>query len=727
MTRRWLWISALAVCAAVLVFWGRRIEACGPFIPFANFKAPPWPDTYSEEYRGGDLGILRGSLRENDLVIAWRYLSGLGASPIQEREPDWLGTDVWLKARSAVVKGDVDLNPHSRIDNGWSEYQRIHAAAFLKAAETLEDRLARFGKDETAIRAWIQGQDMVFASTREIPQISKPVDHPDWLKKDRNYQRAAALFYAERFEEARLAFAAIDQDPFSPWQPWAKYLQARCYVREASLSSDDPTPVLDPGRKDQIPGEIKNMLSPIELYRKAQVLLDAALKECPEGSPMDKNAEDYRELVRHYTEPAQLLGEAQADLAALQPKALDHALSLRRSARTACLRAKIEPPPPGAEAEDMEEWISVMRTNDGNALDAALVRYRQKPGLPWLIAALIHLRPGDERAASLLADAAKIKHSSPAYNTLHWQQIRLESLDRAGLEAALREKLPVWAVNELRKRRAALAGSALDWAEYSLRLPEQSGGFPFNEDDVGMPILWPEAEAEALNRNLSLAQLQELVLKLKLPHERAEELARAVWTRAVLLERLDVAQALVPCLEKQLGDEARGVLRLADPAQKRFGLARLILCWPGLRPYVNANMGGARQWNDSAREYNNLRDNWWCEGMRKTRWSVTEAGEPEAISFAFMNADEREAVAVERAILSNFPAAQVWIGEAVLAYARKSPDDPMVPEALHDVVSATGISTCDSPAVSAVSRKCFRLLHRRYAKSEWAKKTPYYY
>jgi hypothetical protein len=47
------------------------------------------------------------------------------------------------------------------------------------------------------------------------------------------------------------------------------------------------------------------------------------------------------------------------------------------------------------------------------------------------------------------------------------------------------------------------------------------------------------------------------------------------------------------------------------------------------------------------------------------------------------------------------------------------PNDPRVPEALHFAVRVTRCG-CTDDETSQWSNKAFQLLHRRYAKSEWA-------
>jgi hypothetical protein len=80
------------------------------------------------------------------------------------------------------------------------------------------------------------------------------------------------------------------------------------------------------------------------------------------------------------------------------------------------------------------------------------------------------------------------------------------------------------------------------------------------------------------------------------------------------------------------------------------------------------------------------------------------------------------------------------IGQRVIDYSNAHPDDPNVPEALALTVRATHYA-CQSPdsypkgkppgdtttEYTPVSKAAFELLHKRYPKSPWTIKTPYYY
>lgn len=80
----------------------------------------------------------------------------------------------------------------------------------------------------------------------------------------------------------------------------------------------------------------------------------------------------------------------------------------------------------------------------------------------------------------------------------------------------------------------------------------------------------------------------------------------------------------------------------------------------------------------------------------------------------------------ERAKISAIGAAPLYFAPVVLDWAKAHPDDPRVPEALHDFVRATRFG-CVDKSIGPYSRRAFDLLHRKYPQSEWAKQTPYWF
>jgi len=141
-----------------------------------------------------------------------------------------------------------------------------------------------------------------------------------------------------------------------------------------------------------------------------------------------------------------------------------------------------------------------------------------------------------------------------------------------------------------------------------------------------------------------------------------------------------------------------------DEARK-FAAVFLILKLPGARPYISAGLGRLTPLN----RVDGYRDNWWtCQPFVGTPGSV-----------AFLDESQKAAVLAE---WGKIPSVDE-IFHQVITWAKRKPDDPRVPEALHRAVKSARYG-CTS---NDLSKQAFQLLHRRYPDSSWAKKTPYWY
>ncbi len=729
------WIAGGILLLAGAAWLG--VCACGPDLTVADFDPPSVPDTAPPNYVAGKLGILRPGFSFQDRVIAYRWMKGLGLTaadqgaflthPKEEGIPDPKG---WLAARSLVIKDDptYKVDPYTQLTD-WSSYPRLTQGALDTAAATLVDRLSVHG-DGAEIHAWIAGQDRVFHSKAGDLSIPEPVSSPVWLKADRDYQIAAALFYAERFDEAREAFAAIGQDKASPWRPWGPYLEARCLVRKAMLAPklpDEPVPKPEPGHPPYV---VLTHPDPVP-WKVAQARISSLLASG--AGPQRNGLVALLDLVRHRTEPDALWRD---DLQALAT-AKDGLAPVLDSAAWASFEKKgdgITMPDPAA---DLEAWLDVMGVNGGAKAGRPALAYDQWQaggGTVWLAAAMaLWPAPGPEADVMMMA-AAKIPDSDPAAPTLRWNTLRLHlaSLEgaekRASLDVALKMNLPNWARNELLRQRGAAATNLRDWMRSAVHCVTGYGSdSDYSPSNTQLPSrLFDDIEAATLNRAFTIAQLREASAAPDLPAPLRDEIARVAWVRSVLLNRWDEASALAPTLEPVLKDRAMLLCAVQDSERRRFDLARFVMAFPGLRPYLRTGIGGFRG-DDPVSEFNGIRDNWWCAGG--TSWQMNHTARPVAVPDgpAFLKADEIKTAAAEQAALTKVPAAQAWFGRIVLDYAKTHPNDPEVPEALARVVATTQSPMCEGPEISAVSRDAFRMLHAAYKDTSAAKRTKFHY
>lgn len=231
------------------------VKACGPFSIEPIFVFHESPDLPFREFAGGKIGIIQPTLGRKTLVIAYRYLNG-GMFTDEEQSslvealdgkaPEEEGTEAlkaWIAARQELLADNESL-PEIYVDRknrGYDYFPNCAKNAFEVATATLKDRVTSYGASDRGVKDWIAAQDTVFENCSggsHIPAAAN-VGTPGWLRKDRDYQIAAAYFYSLNFEEARQRFARIADDMDSPWRETANYLVARTLVRQASLATDE--------------------------------------------------------------------------------------------------------------------------------------------------------------------------------------------------------------------------------------------------------------------------------------------------------------------------------------------------------------------------------------------------------------------------------------------------------------------------------------------------------
>jgi hypothetical protein len=252
---------ALLLLAVLHLNTMQVVQACGPseLTPVFDYSyAPerPWTD-----FASGKLGIIKPGYRRSVLFAAYRYLNGSGFSAPEQQalvetweaqfnrvDPDEnslaKAVEGWVKARKSVV-GDTEKTPDIYTDRKYDSYDffpNCSKNAFEVASATLSDRAGSYGSDSKDVRDWLAAQDQVFnncaGGKADIKELG--ADAPDWLRKDRDYQLAAAAFYSTNYDDARTRFQNIANDAESPWREVADYLVGRTLVRRASLVNDGP-------------------------------------------------------------------------------------------------------------------------------------------------------------------------------------------------------------------------------------------------------------------------------------------------------------------------------------------------------------------------------------------------------------------------------------------------------------------------------------------------------
>jgi hypothetical protein len=761
-TLRWM----LAIGIVVGLLCSRPAFGCGPFFEQAIFTYSLHPDLPLTSFAQGQLGILQPTYARSYLYVAYRYLIGMGFNREEQEALVALWderlnpqADLWNPNASAAIKAWSDVRaqiadggPSLHIDvfkalearNGqfYSHvYVNCPADAFLTAAHTLTERIGQFGADSVEVREWVRAQDRVFGNcsgAQAIPDPASP-QSPAILRADRAYQIAAAHFYAGNFATAEPMFRDIANDPSSPWRQIAPYLVARALLRRGTLVP----------RYDEVD---KAALAQAEQQLHA-VLRDQALQA------VHPAARRLLAVVRFRLEPDQRLHELAQSLLTpnigptLKQDLWDYTLLLDR-ATDERHGADVS----AARRDEVTDWILTFQDGNPSALEYALGRWTATAAQPWLVAVLSKVDARHPRVPELLTAAEKVPAEAPSYASVMFHQLRL--LAGSGRRDAARQRLdtllsqgapmfPPSARNLLLALRLKLARTLDEFLTYAPRPPV---AITYNIDGRELPEdletserlkliardrpLFDGDAARIFNQRLPLGTLRELVHRSILPTHLRRELAMAALVRSLLLGEEATTRDLIPVVKTfvpELGpslDEYRATIN--REARAFMGLF-MVLRFPGLRPYVQDNVGRLTPLD----QIDNYRDNWWCAvdtaapgaSREADRLSpplevLYRAGQDHAPDF--LSAGQAAAAQQELQRLAALGPAPNYLSQQVTAWGQKNASDPRVPEALHLAVKSTRFG-CTDADTGRFSQAAFELLHQRYPKSPWTQKTKHWY
>ncbi len=736
------------------------LSSCGPFVPTAAFTFWKMPEDAAGRFARGELSIIQPRYPRFYLIIAYRYLAGIGLNAEERaalfgpqpaaQNPFYsqlsAGLGKWEAARDRVTgPGTSHGIEHYKTITGENYYlvfANCNDDAFANAAKTLEERIRSAGVQSPAVKEWVAAQDQVFANCSGGPAIPAALggDATPAAQADRAYQIAAANFYAGNLDAAEQMFGAIGNDRNSPWSASAPYLVARTLVRKATL-----------GVKGQ--GVDHEKLTAAEAY------LQSLLND-PARSSVHPAARRLLDYVRVRLHPAERVRELARAL--VQKDA--QATILQNSTDYRYLYDAFEEGRFGGwkalpADDELTSWLGSFQQADPDAANKAFATWQVKQSAPWLIAALATAGSGQPGAGELVAAAHKVKRDSPAYATATFHAIRLlieskrtdearDWLDKVlATDAAT---LPTSSVNMFRAERMKVAANWDEFLKYAVRIPagtftgfQQYGNADIDGEDASYPEgvkpRTPAFDADGgkiLNEQIPLDMLLDAARREVLPKTLWREIAATGWVRSVLLGDEGTAKAVATLLQ-ELGPDLKAPLQAyldaSEPEARNFAAVFLMLRFPGMRPYVQAGFGRLTPMG----KLDELRDNWWCpfrpapNGPPDYYRVSSVLGAPLLVLYPdgapkaqFLTADQRSRAEGEWSRLTAMPAAPEYLGTQTLAWVTSHADDPRAAETLHLAVRAVRYG-CGAKA--GASKAAFQLLHRRYPDSEWARKTKYWY
>jgi hypothetical protein len=735
------------------------LSSCGPFVPTAAFTFWRMPEDAAGRFARGELGIIQPRFPRFYLIIAYRYLAGIGLNagertalfgpqpaaqgPFSAQTP---GLAQWEKARGRVIAAVAPrgIEPYKTItgNNYYMAFVNCNDDAFVNAAKTLEDRIRQAGVQSAAVKDWLTAQDQVFTNCSGGPAIPAPLsgDATPLAHADRAYQIAAANFYAGNLDAAEEIFRAIGENRSSPWSAGAPYLVGRTLVRKATL-----------GVKGQ--GADREKLAAAETYLEG-ILNDQARSA---AHPAAHRLLDYVRVRLHPAERVRELARAlvQKDAqATILQNSTDYRYLYDQFEEGRFGGAQALPPD-----DELTNWIGTFQGRDTDSASKAFAEWRAKGTHQWLVAALASAGSGQTGASDLIAAARKMKPDSPAYATVTFHAIRLlidskrigearEWLDQ--LLATDAAALPTSSINMFRAERMKVASNWDEFLKYAVRNPagtftgfQQYGNADIDGEDASFPEgvkpRQPTIDSDAgkiLNEQIPLEMLVDAACRDILPKPMRREIASAAWVRSILLGDEGTAKTLATLLQELAPDlkaPLQVYLEANEPGSRTFDAIFLMLRFPGMRPYVQSGFGRLTP----PGKLDELRDNWWCPFRPVPNGppdyyrvsSVLTApllmlypdGAPKP---QFLSPEQQARGESEWSRLTAMPAAPEYLGTQTVAWVSNHPSDPRAAEALHLAVRAARYGCGAKPGAS---KAAFQLLHSHYADSEWARKTKYWY
>lgn len=714
-------LAATAVLAVLTL--PTDLDSCSIAPPEPVFATTERPAATAAEFRAGEIGVIQPTFRRRYLVAAYRTLTG---APVSEKEAAWMlpsastattdsaapaksPDEAWAEARKGVAglaaAAYIDSYKSAKSGGEVVYFRNCMDAAFDTARQTLAARIAKWGATSANVRDWTAAQDTVFSNCSgekvAIPAPA-PAGADPLLAADRRYQIAAAYFYACDWRKAREAFTAIAAERDSPWRNIAPYLIARTYVREASLDV-----------KPAALAEAESRFQAIANDRARPELREASLRMV-----------DY---VRTRRDPAKRIAELGAALG--QASKTDEQTLTDYTYLLARLPGGDGKDWKPAGAGDMADWIQAFESSSPSAGAYAARRWKESRSPAWLIAALaLPSEPGV--TAELVQAARAIRPGSPALDSAAYFGIQAEirahhpDAARGWADQMLARKLSNSTRNRMLALRMATARDTAEFLKFAPRTPEaRLQSFDGHEEDIeappvptGVAPILDDDAMEAFNHQAPLALWVEAASSASLPSHVQLRVARAGFVRATVLNRgVEAKQLLqrVVQLDPKAADLAKDYLAAAGPDAARFAALMIVLRDYRFDPFLSQVL------KDSEPENPGGRGEW---GFSPAEKSDDAAKLPPT----YLSPAQRAAAEAEQKQLEETaPAAATYLAAQMVAFAQAHPDDPRVPESLYRAVRATRFGSKDDNT-GKYSRQAFDILHRRFPKSEWTAKTPYW-
>jgi hypothetical protein len=700
------------------------------------------PTASMAQFAGGQLGVLDSSFQVGYLVVAWRVLARKPLSDAEVAmvhgalpgEPQNLDSSSWDAALQAAGAAPADMARNGewsrRIDvtvdgqHTFTDFDNCNASTARTALDTLKARIEAHGAIASSpwVAEWVHGQAAVLSNCTEGATLPEPLgaDAPEWLRKDRDYQRASALFYSMQYDKARDAFEAIAADKSSPWAEFGQYLAGRSMLRASSLSvtpEDHKRFAVDARKRFDVvarTGTPRVRMWALQLRARAAIEADPDTALAEAAATLDRA--DWGETGPMMLDTVMARGQTSASPHGNLPEWLSLVRQAPGSAPTLWTMPAPTKGQPAVDNSQPRRRACTLATASGSDNPAA-----------WAVACLMFADQMSDVPAPVLAWVQKLPATHPAHATLGYYlfQARMRTLAhladdqrpaaqlalRADIDRAVAGESALYGadgVNALRLLRVPLAtdGAAL---LRDTRLQAVAGYvelYSWKHDEgrhVDDGTVDDALHAGIVDSMLSVNALARLSAEPGVEPAEAQRLLLKAWQRSVLLgqaERQKTLAAEVSRRAPQWRTAIAAMQAATTVAQSRYE-------WASLVYRRSAEFGGA------------------SEGMDK---STVAGGQPPAL-LAWLKPDEVAERAAEIGVKPTMPVESQTLGDAVIGWARSHPKDPRLAGDLASVVTQWKYSyhPQGTPQYVPQSREAFTLLHKLFPRSQEARDTRYFY
>jgi hypothetical protein len=416
--------------------------------------------------------------------------------------------------------------------------------------------------------------------------------------------------------------------------------------------------------------------------------------------------------------------------------------------------------------DEITEWLYLYQMIGAEAYLQSLKRFEERGSDLWLMTALVQANKTSTKLDSLIDAANKTDRSGPAYPTIAYHHARILLIQGKTTEARklidemlnLGDSLPISARNSFAELKLQLVDTVEDFITYSLKKPyafdfsgevgtldeiiaEQKSYFDaeYNkegrekyeadiEEQYKEERLWErramfDSDAvEILNQHFPTASLIEVYNSPALPDYMKPRFAMAIWTRAYLLNDAVTLAKFSPELAKANPELAPGLEAIAaakTPAARDNALLFFVVKNPVLSPFIEDGIGRS---DNEVEEWSF--DDWWCEPYDSEYSDATNSEAPKALPRrpAPLKPAQTAAAQAERKKLKATGDAPKFLGNKVLAWARRSPADKRLAEALYLMAVANGWSKYGCGNNEELRSDLARIIKTRFANTEWAAK-----